>query len=97
MKQHYKLLEKYSPPTRLDKEHHGTIWAHITDGGEPDMYIQVNEDKEASPTWIKYGDFLTTAFKTHLDDEFFIERCLKLYSRFYQHPVSIVNKIIQDR
>ncbi len=97
MKQHYKHLEKYSPPTRLDKESHGTLWAHITDEGERELYIQVNQDKEASPTWIKYGDFLATAFKTHLDSELFIERCLKLYAGIYQSPTAMVNKIIQDR
>lgn len=97
MKLHYKYVEKYSPPTRLDKENYGTIWAHITDEGERELYIQVNQDKEAYPTWIKYGDFLVTAFKTHLDDELFIERCLKLHAGLYQHPTAVVNKILQNR
>ncbi len=95
MKQ-YKLVEKYSTPTRLDKEPYGTIWSHLTETGEPDYYIQVGKEKE-NPQWIAYGDFLIKIFKEYITNDRFIGRSLKLYNGEYHHPATIISKIIDDR
>lgn len=67
-----KPLERYTPPTPLDKLPFGTI---CRDGEI--LYIQLGE--QDSPKWQSIGVLLEIAYKESLLDREFIDAALKKY------------------
>ena len=71
-------LVKHTLPTKFSEEPFGTQWC--VEGNEKAnlKYIQVSRDAQ-NPHWITMGDFLEIAFSRELEDEKFIEECLKKF------------------
>lgn len=68
-----KCINRFCPPTNLDREAFGTRW-HCDD----DLYIQLSDNPE-KPKWEKISYLLQNAFSSFLNDNKFIDDCLSLY------------------
>ena len=72
-------LVRYCPPTKLDIAPFGTIYHVIVDGDLPaHRYIQTSQD-ETIPQWERMGVFLEKVYEESLDDDQFINECLRLF------------------
>ncbi len=68
------------PPTRYDSAPYKTI---CTVKGESNMvhqFIQMSDD-EKNPKWITMGDFFYKALSHKINDQIFIDECIKEYYR----------------
>lgn len=87
MKKVEKLI-RYCPPTKLDPAPFGTIYHVIGDEAVAEQeYIQVS-DKESYPHWERIGDFLEEVFHESLNDQGFINECLRTYQHMQQSKLS---------
>ena len=65
------------PPSRFDPAPYGVIcYVHGEDRVEG--YIQLSDD-ESQPQWMPIGDFLWSVFASELENDEFIDECLKKY------------------
>lgn len=71
---------KYSCPTKYDMAPYSTMWRAHKDNDECDVFIQVSEIIQ-EPTWINIGTFLEKSFEEQLENENFIDDCLKRYKK----------------
>lgn len=72
-------LQRYCPPTKLDVAPFGTIYHVMVDSDIPQhLYIQVSED-ETAPQWERMGVFLEKVFEEFLNDDTFVDECLRLF------------------
>lgn len=71
-------LIKHTIPSKFTQEPFGTIWS--VQGNEKTnlAYIQVSKDFD-NPHWLTMGDFLEVALGSELENEKFIEDCLKKF------------------
>lgn len=95
MEQASNIVERYCPPTNLDKAEFGTVIKVIVSSvlNEYELYIQLG--KQDKPNWQRLGVFFETVF----DQEFvsntnFVETCLELYKA--KEDKENVGKKIED-
>lgn len=72
-------IERIFPPTRYDKAPYRQI-VRVKDeeGCGEEFYIQLSDDEE-NPYWELLGELFVKAFKSKLDDDEFIDECIKKY------------------
>lgn len=70
----------YRKPTQFDNAPFKTIWKHLNEVNTISSYIQTCIDPE-EPQWVAMGDFLVESFKPFLNNEAFIDECLKLFNK----------------
>ena len=74
-------IEKYSAPTRLDKEPQGSIWTHKKDSDlHITLYVQTSDNQEA-PEWITLGDLLSKTMKEKAFEPKFIKGQIEAYQQ----------------
>lgn len=81
MEQTSRCIEKYCPPSPLDKAPFGTVAKVIIDKekDEHELYIQLSED-DSKIRWEKLGVFFEEVFdKEFVSNTDFMERCLDLF------------------
>jgi len=72
-------IEKYTPPTRFDKEPQGSIWIHKTDTDSVStLYVQTSDNVEV-PEWLTLGDLLSKTMREKAFDPKFIKSQLEAY------------------
>lgn len=73
-------VTRYHVPTKFDHAPHGTQWLALIKEEETELYIQVGEN-DFSPSWIRMNKFLEKALTDYLDNERFMNDCLKWFAR----------------
>ena len=74
------MIRYTSAPTEYDKAYWGTLCnVFLNDEGTlRETYIQTSKDLD-KPHWIKVSDMVLKVYEKKLEDESFIEECLKEY------------------
>jgi len=71
-------IERYCPPTNLDKSPFGTIAKVIIDDGKHELYVQLGDEERSR--WERVGTLLEEVFNEEFSSNSpFIDACLKLF------------------
>lgn len=73
------IVDKYAAPNRLVSAPLATICRVFLDSGDSRLYIQLSPD-ENMPLWTPLGQFFEDTFEHFVDQEEFIQDCLKIYN-----------------
>jgi len=89
-------ITKYTAPNEFDREPFGKIWIEITDDQCPQYWIQLSEDQE-HPQWQTMGKFFESVFVKFIDNNDFMEQCLRLFKYHKDRPLNRISDIIKDK
>jgi phosphopentomutase len=86
-------FDKFVAPTQYDRAIYGATWKCNTEN-KPSFYIQTSKDMN-SPHWESMGTFLLRSFEEFLDNQTFLNECLRLYDININSPLHNISKIIE--
>jgi len=73
------MLVRYTVPGKYDEGDFGQTMQVMGDNDTFQIYIQVQDDPQEPPHWIKSGDFFERVFNHTLQDKVALDEYLKLY------------------
>lgn len=82
------ILDKYAVPNQFVHEPFGTVYQVFKDDKTPELYIQLSHDINF-PRWEPMGAMLEKAFADFIDNDDFVQDCLKLY--LYKESQTFLN------
>lgn len=90
-----KITDKYAAPNAFVSAPQGTICRVFDDSGDTQLYIQLGKEEQI-PRWATLGQFFEVAFENFVDNDEFIQDCMKIYQYKELHAFHNIAKKIKQ-
>lgn len=88
------ITVRYTVPNKLDIAPYGTIYKVMLEDDKGEYYIQLGA---SDSSWMRMSNFLEFVFSDYLNDEGFVDECLRLFNRKSTTPLNKIQEIIKDK